>query len=214
MKDLCAAMGIEDGYCRCGCGNKTSIVQHDDPVSGRRRGERNKYIKGHNRREKRKEENGRWNGGRFVTDQGYVLILEPEHPRATKYRYVPEQILVAEKVLGKYLPRQAVVHHINGIRDDNRPENLVVCESMGYHSFLHQREIAYRACGHSDWKKCLVCKEYDSMEKLRCFPKHHNWHHVSCYNASRRVDNTSRSDPARFIALANEWCREHPEKGE
>ena len=52
------------------------------------------------------------------------MVLAPGHPRAGKGRYVFEHILVMEQLLTRYLLPGESVHHLNGVRDDNRPENL------------------------------------------------------------------------------------------
>lgn len=67
----------------------------------------------------------RWKGGRQVRF-GYVFIHQPSHPscQGNKRAYVAEHRLVMEQLLGRYLTSDEQVHHKNGVRDDNRPENL------------------------------------------------------------------------------------------
>jgi predicted RNA-binding Zn-ribbon protein involved in translation (DUF1610 family) len=68
--------------------------------------------------------NSRWRGGIHYNGFGYILEYCPTNPHATKAGCVLQHRLVMESVLGRYLLDTEYVHHINGIRDDNRPENL------------------------------------------------------------------------------------------
>ena len=82
-----------------------------------------------------------WRGGRRVHTEGYILIKNPDHPRADSQGYVPEHVLVAENILGRPLERNEVAHHINRKKDDNRPENLQVM-NVTDHRTLHGHEGA------------------------------------------------------------------------
>jgi len=64
-----------------------------------------------------------WRGGR-KKQQGYVYIYKPDHPNAYKAGYVLEHIDVMSEILGRPLDKGETVHHKNGIKNDNRPENL------------------------------------------------------------------------------------------
>lgn len=78
------------------------------------------------------ENNPAWAGG--VTRLGrYHYLLRPDHPAATLAGYVAEHRLVVEKMLGRYLHRSEVVHHVDGNPLNNRPENLQVFRSNGEH---------------------------------------------------------------------------------
>jgi len=64
-------------------------------------------------------------GGRIINNHGYIEVMEPQHPRAKgETGYVLEHILVWEKVHNRPLPKGWVIHHLNGIKTDNRPYNL------------------------------------------------------------------------------------------
>jgi hypothetical protein len=80
----------------------------------------------------------KWVGGRTVGKSGYIFILAPKHPR-NNHGYVPEHRFVMEKHLGRYLKKEEVVHHINGIVGDNRLENLMLFKSNSEHSRYHQQ---------------------------------------------------------------------------
>lgn len=57
--------------------------------------------------------------------QGYVLCnVGKDHPMATSHGRCFEHRLVMSETLGRPLTDSETVHHINGIRGDNRPENL------------------------------------------------------------------------------------------
>ena len=55
---------------------------------------------------------------------GYVRIYMPEHPMASAAGYVSEHRLIMSEMLGRMLDTKESVHHKNGDRTDNRPENL------------------------------------------------------------------------------------------
>lgn len=153
-------------FCECGCGG---IPLGSYYVKGKGL-VLSKYIHGHNQKGKRspnsalkKENNPNWQGGRRITKSGYVLIRIDNHLRG---KYVFEHILVYENYYQCCILSSGVIHHINGIRNDNRIENLELM-GRGKHSTHHHLGTTwflYSSKRHIEYSKRLfkwLFNEYD-----------------------------------------------------
>lgn len=107
--------------CQCSCGNLTVVVTAK-LNNGRIKSCGCLTIQKAKERSRKNHPN--WKGGRLRTGRGYVVLLMPEHSRADKRGYVLEHLIVVEQKLGRALLPNENVHHLNGIKDDNRAENL------------------------------------------------------------------------------------------
>ena len=113
--------------CVCHCGNHT-VLTLGKLISGHTKScgclsseasRRNayKYLAG-----KKKEAPNKSLPKRTSKD-GYVRVHDRDHPRSCG-GFVLEHIKVMEAAIGRPIPKTEYVHHINGVRNDNRPENL------------------------------------------------------------------------------------------
>jgi hypothetical protein len=86
------------------------------------------------------EKAGRWNKGKLYTSRRYVLVrVKKNHPLHLANGYALEHRMVISKHLGRWIKSDEHVHHINGIPDDNRIENLVLL-TKGDHNKKHMEE--------------------------------------------------------------------------
>jgi len=105
----------------------------------------------------------------------YKYIYAPEHPFTNTRGYICEHIIVAEKMIGRALKEEEVVHHIDKNRSNNNPENLMVFATNADHTCFHKGGIPYK--DGDVWrcirvgiktKRCLYCgNEFQTKENRK-----------------------------------------------
>lgn len=73
--------------------------------------------------------------GTFIDRWGYVQVKTSDKPGAMAY--TSQHVMVAQAALGRPLLEGEVVHHVDGNKQNNQPDNLFVC-SRSDHRKLHR----------------------------------------------------------------------------
>ncbi len=175
--------------CECGCGAsfKPKMVH----------GKSKRFVTGHNTPRSTR-----------IVDRGYIMLRVVNHPRMKIGRgpggYVAEHVLVVERAMGKPLPSNYPIHHFDENRSNNSNQNLVVCESTAYHCLLHSRQKALAACGNPDFRRCDICRKWDSLDSM------------SVYASTQRHRQCARDlyQQNRLAILARERAQYHDKKKE
>jgi len=69
--------------------------------------------------------------------------MSPHHYPAIGQQKI--HLVMAQRALGKPLPRGCQVHHVDENPNNHTPGNLVICQDQAYHQLLHRRAKVVRA---------------------------------------------------------------------
>lgn len=111
--------------------------------------------------------------------KGYLDEHFPSHPNSRTDGTIGKHRLVAEEILGRYLTKREVVHHLDGNGENNTPENIIVFATKADHArfhalkqdinFLEKRKDETYACLKRVYSYiCKMCnKTYNTKYKAK-----------------------------------------------
>ena len=115
-------------------------------------------------------------GTKTIKIYGYSFLYRPQHIQSMKTGYVREHRMIMSDCLGKKLHPDEHVHHKNGIRDDNRIENLLVIDN-GKHVTTHQtgkkrpikgsKECLFNDCNTLTSSRYGLCRKHYKLQWQR-----------------------------------------------
>ena len=95
----------------------------------------------------------------FLNAHGYRMVSAPGHPNANQRGSIAEHRLVMSEYLGRPLRPEEVVHHRNGVRTDNRIENLEL--------WTRSHPDGQRVQDIYDWARQIIETYGPEMQRIR-----------------------------------------------
>lgn len=132
-----------------------------------------------------RERNNNWKGGRLKASNGYILVrVGIAHHLADVRGYAYEHRLIAEEKLQRRLNKGEMIHHVDGNKENNAAENIVICSSIAEHRLNHRKKDSVRRLPNEP-NLPVTCKcgcgttlpKYDKYGRKREYVSGHNLKH-------------------------------------
>lgn len=135
---------------------------------------------------------------------GYVVVNEPQHHKAfdatgdgnPESFCVYEHVLIAEEILDRSIKEGEVVHHLDRIRSNNSPDNLLVLSNPMHtklHQWLDKHEITPNEKQQERIKlgciRCKVCEKPIQSDLQFCSHE--------CADIQQNIDNENKRGIAK-----------------
>ena len=91
-------------------------------------------------------------GNGFIDRRGYVLIYTGNST------YIREHRLVIEEIIDRPLKSNEVIHHLNMVKTDNNPKNLLLCSQSEHgkiHNWMRKNNIKAIDYGTENYKRLI-----------------------------------------------------------
>jgi len=100
-----------------------------------------------------------------VSQDGRIYIKCPEHPYANNKGFILLSHVIVESTIGRFLKPEEIVHHKDGNRWNNNPNNLTILKGQSQHAVLHNRKrISNESRTKLENKKWLI-QQYIQLNK-------------------------------------------------
>lgn len=124
----------------------------------------------------------------YKNASGYVMVFAGTHPNANRRGSIMEHRLIMAKHLKRPLKPEEVVHHKNGIKDDNRLQNLQLLPNLKAHRALHMNpKRKCRKCSSPERCKGLCKKHYAQLRYKKGLVKPQRKHKIFCANCGAPI---------------------------
>lgn len=128
-------------WIECACGRCNEIITRFDKWNVPRQ------FKGRHSKPRKSNIKKGW-----YIHNNYIFLYAPERPNHDKRGYVQLHRLIMEDIIGRYLTKEEVIHHIDGNRTNNFEENIELIENNRIHLYT-KHNIGIDFTG----RKCRVC---------------------------------------------------------